>query len=86
MAIHRLESAEKISDSQPANLLLLDELNKAKQEIEAMEKKEAEGSLIRSRIRWQLEGEKPSKYFCNLEKYNALQKYIPSLKTKNEKN
>ena len=86
LAIHRLESAEKISDSQPANLLLLDELNAAKQEIEAMEKKEAEGSLIRSRIRWQLEGEKPSKYFCNLEKYNALQKYIPSLKTKNEKN
>ena len=85
MAIHKLESAEKLSDGQPGNLRLLEELNAAKLEIEAIEKTEAAGALIRSRIRWQLEGEKPSKYFCNLEKYNALQKYIPSLQIKDDR-
>ena len=38
LAIHRLESAEKLSDSQPGNLLLLEELNAAKNEIEIFEK------------------------------------------------
>ena len=86
LALHRLEAAESESDSQPCNEHLLKELNAAKQEVEAFAKIESEGALTRARIRWQLEGEKPSRYFCNLEKYNALQKYIPQLKVKNAKN
>ena len=48
-------------------------------------KKEAEAAECRARIKWQVDGERPSKYFCNLEKYNAIQKYIPLLKVKNDK-
>ena len=32
--------------------------------------------------RWKVDGEKPSKFFCKLENYNAMQKYIPQLKVK----
>ena len=46
-------------------------------------KKEAEAAECRARIRWKIDGEKPSKFFSNLEKFNALQKYIPELKIKN---
>ena len=37
-------------------------------ELQDLRKKEMEGMLIRSRARWIGEGEKVSKYFCNLEK------------------
>ena len=59
---------------------------KAKSEVDIFEKEEANGALIRARTTWHIEGEKPSRYFCNLENYNALQKYIPRLKVKDENN
>ena len=34
------------------------------------------GVLIRSRVQWLAEGEKPSKYFCALEHHNYLDKTI----------
>ena len=86
LALHRLEVAEEASDSQPNCRELLEKLNEAKKDVEIFEKTEAEGALVRARALWQIEGEKPSKFFCNLEKFNALQKYIPKLKVKNEKN
>ena len=36
--------------------------------------------MVRTRLKWNVEGEKTSKYFCGLEKY------IPSLKVKDENN
>ena len=36
--------------------------------------REAEGTKIRSRLQWFEEGEKPTKFFHNLEKYNAQNK------------
>ncbi|GFO33598.1 Pol-like protein [Plakobranchus ocellatus] len=38
-----------------------------------------EGLLIRARARWIGEGEKPSKYFCNLENRHHISKKISSL-------
>lgn len=38
--------------------------------------------MIRSRAHWLEEGEKPSKYFCNLESRNFLNKTIKKLKWK----
>ena len=84
LALHKLENAENKADSQPDNIKLRQELDSARKEVEEFEKHEAEGAIIRARLKWQLEGEKPSRYFCNLEKYNALQKYIPRLKIKTE--
>ena len=51
----------------------------AREEVEEFSKKKAEGAICRSRINWQVHGEKPSRYFCNLEKYNGTQKFIPQL-------
>ena len=45
-----------------------------------MEQKEAEGAAVRARVNNKFNWEKPTKFFCALEKYNNLQKYIPSLK------
>ena len=39
--------------------------------------------IICSRAKWNFEGEKPSKYFCALEKANNNEKYIAGLKTVN---
>ena len=42
------------------------------------------GILIRSRARWAEHGEKPSKYFCTLEKRNFISKRMISLINKND--
>ena len=43
-----------------------------------------EGVLLRSRARWIAEGEKISKYFCNLEKRNYISKSMKKLIINNE--
>ena len=86
LAIHRLELAEIASDREPLNTYFKSELSKAKTEVEDFAKSDLEGALCRARAKWQVDGEKPSKFFCALEKFNALQKYIPELKLKNNKN
>ena len=48
-------------------------------ELEASRKNRIEGSIIRSRAKWLSEGEKPSKYFLNLESRNYVNKTIPRL-------
>ena len=82
LALHNLEKAEIASDQEHGDEPLLNKLNEAKVVIETFEKKAAEGALMRSRANWQIYGEKPSKYFSNLEEHNAFQKYIPELKVK----
>jgi Reverse transcriptase (RNA-dependent DNA polymerase) len=44
-----------------------------------LRKKKLEGSLVRSRAKWILEGEKPTKYFSNLENRNFTSKLMNSL-------
>ena len=84
MAIHRLELAEIISDKEPDNTELRRQLDIAREEVEEFNRKASEGAQCRARVKWQVDGEKPSKYFCGLEKYNGLQKYIPQLKIKDD--
>ena len=83
LAMHRLEIAENNSDNQPFSEILKTELENAKIEIDRILTVENEGAFCRSRLQWNLEGEIPTKFFCNLEKKNALQKYIPELIVKN---
>ena len=45
---------------------------------------ETKGLIIRSRIRWAEEGEKSSRYFCNLEKRMGEKKTIFTIKDDNE--
>ena len=38
-----------------------------------------QGIIVRSRLRWAEEGEKPTKYFCCLESKNYVTKTIPKI-------
>ena len=42
------------------------------------------GNIIWSKAKWITEGEKPTKYFCSLEKRNFVNKIIPRLETGEE--
>ncbi|MCG7878665.1 MAG: reverse transcriptase domain-containing protein [Candidatus Thiodiazotropha endolucinida] len=50
-----------------------------KQELENLRKEKLNGVIIRSRVRWAEEGEKPTKYFCSLESRNYINKIIPKV-------
>ena len=82
LAVHRLELLEMASDKSPDNLEVQRQLQLAKEEVEAYAKQASEAALVRARVKWKIDGERPSKYFCNLEKNNAIQKYIPKLCSK----
>ena len=43
--------------------------------------KKLKGNMIRSRAKWLSEGEKPSRYFCALEKHLYMEKTIRKLVT-----
>ena len=49
---------------------------KKKIELETIRKEEMKGNIIRSRVQWLVEGEKPSKFFCALEHRNYIEKNI----------
>lgn len=49
-------------------------LEQKRQELLELRKKKVDGMIIRSRAKWIYEGEKTSKYFCNLERRNFIQK------------
>ena len=53
-----------------------DGLKTKQKELQELRKNKMEGMLIRSRARWIGEGEKVSKYFCNLEKRHYTSKII----------
>ena len=84
LAAHRLELLEISSDKQPDNLELQKQLQTARDEVNTYVQESADAAQVRARVKWHLEGEKPSKFFCNLEKQKAIQKYIPQLLVKND--
>ena len=49
-------------------------LKEIKTEFEQLWKEDFEGSIIKSRSNWIENGEKPSKYFCALERRNYVNK------------
>jgi hypothetical protein len=52
------------------------ELEQFRTQLETLRKKRIDGNAIRSRVRWINDGEKNSKYFCNLENRNYLDKAL----------
>ena len=69
--IEKLESGENTFDP--------DILELRKQELVEFRKKELKGHMVRSRMQWLAEGEKPSRYFCTLEHNNYVDKTIKCL-------
>ena len=56
-----------------------------KWELESIRSKKFQGIILRSKLQWITEGEKPTKYFCNLESKNFTNKIIPKIQKENGK-
>ena len=56
------------------------EILEKQEELEKLRQKRLEGVLLRSRARWIAEGEKVSKYFCNLEKRHYVSKTMSHIR------
>ena len=52
-----------------------------KLELENLRKERIQGIMIRAKIKWAEEGEKPTKYFCSLEARNYINKTVPKIQT-----
>ena len=73
-----IENMEKNLDS--IGLLQLD----LKKELETIYKDKLSGIMFKSRAQWLTEGEKPSKYFCSLEKFYYIEKTVKKVLTDDE--
>ena len=60
--INELERSNMCTNNVHNNLVTL------KEELEDIRKEKMKGVIIRTKARWIEDGEKPSKYFCALEK------------------
>ena len=51
--------------------------------MESLRNEKTKGKLVRSRAQWVDEGEKSTKYFCELESKNYTSKIIPKVEKDN---
>ena len=72
--IEYLESLEKPHNAQ------LEILTDKKAELETIRSYKIQGEVIRSRTQWLIEGERQTRYFCNLEKRQFVEKTIKKWK------
>jgi hypothetical protein len=66
---------EKNTDNQEN----FDELEEKKTQLQKIREKRMQGVLLRSKARWVADGEKITKYFCNLEKRHYISKSMNKL-------
>ena len=82
---HEIETLENnISSSNYSNEILSEELKIKKDALELIYKYQAQGAYVRSRTTFKVEGERPTRFFCSLEKYNGVQKFVNQLIVTNE--
>lgn len=75
------EEIEQLELEEPLNTAMLEE---KRLYLEKIRKAKMQGQIIRSRTRWVEEGEKPTKYFCNLESRNFINKTIKRVDVGND--
>ena len=75
--LHQLEELEAQAGPDTPDATEL--LQSTRAELENIFRLEAEGAAVRARAKYKLDGEKATRLFCNLEKYNGTQKFIPQL-------
>ena len=61
-------------------------LQRAKDDLKVLREEAIEGLIVRSKAKWQREGEKCTKYFCSLEKRNYVEKTMSKLKLDDDGN
>ena len=78
-----LESSIRIAEEKYQNVQSTENFNKlqrAKDDLKVLREEAIEGLMVRSKAKWQREGEKCTKYFCSLEKRNYVEKTMSKLK------
>ena len=75
---------QQICDNQYFNQNLLNKFELAKKELKDMYNSKGEEVMFRSKARWFEKGEKPTKYFFNLEKRNYDRRIVKELKDGND--
>ena len=70
---------KEISDLESMVDVNIDILEQKRKDLQDIRQKRLDGLFIRSRAKWIDEGEKNSKYFCNLENRNFISKCMPNL-------
>ena len=75
---------QQICDNQYFNQNLLNKYELAKKELKEMYNSKGEEAMFRSKARWFEKGEKPTKYFFNLEKRNYDRRIVKELKDEND--
>ena len=58
-------------------------LQDKKKELEEIRNKKVKGNMVTSRMQWLHQGEKPSKFFCNLENKNFIEKTVKKVQLTN---
>ena len=58
---------------------VIEELEDKKNSLEDLRKQKVEDAILRSKLEWMEFGEKPSKFFLNLEKQNRINRQIKTL-------
>ena len=71
-----IKSIQNLENSPEPDLVLIES---KKEELENLRKEKLNGIIVRSRVRWAEEGEKPTEYFCSLESRNYVNKTIPKV-------
>ena len=77
--VHKIETLENKIDEVGSK----EELETLNNELLELRNKKMEGMNIRSRVQWLKEGERGTRYFCNLEKRNYINKSMPFLELEN---
>ena len=72
--IEKLENEEDRADSQ-------NKINQKQYELLEIMEYKIKGHYVRSRVQWLLDGEKPTKFFCLLEKRNYISRTLKRIKT-----
>ena len=75
-----IKTKEKESNLSEYELI---ELERTKNQLEHLRRKKTEGMMIRSRVKWITDGDKPTKYFCNLENRNFTNRSVSFLEKTN---
>ena len=68
------------TEQNPSDKKLLNELYATKLRLRTLMRQKTKGAILRSRAKWQEQGEHNTKYFLNLEKRNHCRKNVTKLK------
>ena len=77
--IKEIQSLDELFILDMTDLILEQNLNEKKKELETLRDIKLKGSFVRSRVKDYNLGEKPNKHFLNLENYNYVSKNIKEL-------